>query len=197
VAVVWQPSLLGAGPPEADPAFAGADRRDLGSGAWVEYVPGWVVGANTLFEAVLAQAPWQARERPMYDRIVAEPRLTTGGWGDPPAPIPAVAELLSGRYERDLTVVSANLYRDGRDSVAWHGDRMGRLADDTVVALVSLGSPRKFLLRPKGGGSSLRFVTRPGDLLVLGGTCQRTWEHSVPKSKGAGTRISVMFREGQ
>jgi alkylated DNA repair dioxygenase AlkB len=196
VAVVWQPSLLGVGPPEIDPAFTGAIRRDLGSGAWVEHVPAWVMGADSLFETVLARAPWEARERPMYDRIVAEPRLTTGAWDDPPSPIPAIADQLSGRYDRDLTVMSANLYRDGRDSVAWHGDRIGRRTSETVVALVSLGSPRKFLMRPKGGGESLRFVTRPGDLLVLGGTCQRTWEHSVPKSKGAGPRISVMFREG-
>jgi alkylated DNA repair dioxygenase AlkB len=196
VAVVWQPSLLGVGPPEVDPTFAGANRRDLGSGAWVEHVPAWVAGADALFETVLARAPWAAHERPMYDRIVAEPRLTTGAWGDPPAPIPTISDQLSRRYERGLTVISANLYRDGRDSVAWHGDRIGRRTSETVVALVSLGSPRKFLLRPKGGGPSLRFVTRPGDLLVLGGTCQRTWEHSVPKSKGAGPRISVMFREG-
>jgi alkylated DNA repair dioxygenase AlkB len=196
VAVVWQPSLLGGGPPEVDPAFAGAGRRDLGSGAWVEQVPGWVTGADALFETILAAAPWAERERPMYDRIVAEPRLTTGAWDDPPEPIPTIAEQLSRRYELELTSISANLYRDGRDSVAWHGDRIGRRTDETVVALVSLGSPRKFLLRPKGGGSSLRFVTRPGDLLVLGGTCQRTWEHSVPKSKSAGPRISVMFREG-
>jgi alkylated DNA repair dioxygenase AlkB len=196
VAVVWQPSLLGLGPPRGDPAFAGAVWRDLGSGAWVEYVPDWVAGADALFETVLAKAPWQARERPMYERIVAEPRLTTGGWDDPPDPIPAFAGLLSERYERDLTAISANLYRDGRDSVAWHGDRLGRRTNDTVVALVSLGSPRRFLLRPKGGGASSRFVTRPGDLLVLGGTCQRTWEHSVPKTRAAGPRISVMFREG-
>jgi alkylated DNA repair dioxygenase AlkB len=196
VAIAWQPSLLGVGPPEVDPAFTAANRRDLGSGAWVEHVPAWVAGADALFETVLARAPWAARERPMYDRIVTEPRLTTGGWGDPPAPIPTMADQLSRRYGRDLTVISANLYRDGRVSVAWHGDRIGRRTSETVVALVSLGSPRRFLLRPKGGGQSLRFVTRPGDLLVLGGTCQRTWEHSVPKSKRAGPRISVMFREG-
>jgi len=196
VAVAWQPSLLGAGPPRGDPGFAGAVRRDLGSGAWVEQVPGWVGGADALFETVLAEAPWQAHERPMYDRMVVEPRLTTGAWAEPPEPIPGLARLLSERYGRRLDVISANLYRDGRDSVAWHGDRIGRRTNETVVALVSLGSPRRFLLRPKGGGPSLRFVTRPGDLLALGGTCQRTWEHSVPKVKAAGPRISVMFREG-
>jgi alkylated DNA repair dioxygenase AlkB len=195
MALAWQPSLLAAGPPRGDPAFAGASHRDLGSGAWADYVPGWVSGADPLFEAVLATAPWESHERPMYDRMVVEPRLTARGWDAPPEPIPALADLLSERYDRDLTVVSANLYRDGRDSVAWHGDRLGRWANDAVVALLSLGSPRRFLLRPKGGGRSLRYVTQSGDLLVLGGTCQRTWQHSVPKCKNAGPRISVMFRE--
>jgi alkylated DNA repair dioxygenase AlkB len=181
--------------PRPDPAFAGADRRDLGSGAWLEVVPGWVSGADVLFERVLAAAPWASHERRMYDRRVVEPRLTTRGWDDPPDPVPAMAARLSERYGADLAVVSANLYRDGRDSVAWHGDRHGQRVDETVVAIVSLGSPRRFLLRPKGGGASLRLEPGPGDLLVLGGTCQRTWQHSVPKRRSAGPRISVMFRE--
>ena len=77
--------------------------------------------------------------------------------------------------------MSANLYRDGRDSVAWHGDRVGPRGHETVVAILSLGSPRRFLLRPRGGGPSLRLTPAAGDLLVLGGTCQRTWQHCVPK----------------
>jgi alkylated DNA repair dioxygenase AlkB len=131
----------------------------------------------------------------MYDRKVAEPRLTTRAWDDPPDPLPAMARALSEHYGEDLSCVSANLYRDGRDSVAWHGDRVGRRRAETVVAIVSLGSPRRFLLRPKGGGPSRRLAPAPGDLLVLGGTCQRTWEHSVPKCASAGPRISIMFRE--
>ena len=95
-----------------------------------------------------------------------------------------MAQALSEHYGDDLATVSANLYRDGRDSVAWHGDRVGRRRDETVVAILSLGSPRRFLLRPKGGGRSLRLTPAAGDLLVLGGTCQRTWEHSVPKVRG-------------
>lgn len=195
MAVAWQPSLLGGGVPRSDPAFAGADRRDLGSGAWLEVVPGWVSGADVLFERVLAAGPWASHERHMYDRRVVEPRLTTRGWDDPPEPVPAMAAQLSDRYGVDLAVVSANLYRDGRDSVAWHGDRHGQRVDETVVAIVSLGSARRFLLRPKGGGESLRLDPGSGDLLVLGGTCQRTWQHSVPKRRSAGPRISVMFRE--
>src|SRR5688500_19272101 len=131
----------------------------------------------------------------MYDQVVVEPRLSTGVWFDPPAPIGAMAESLSAHFDRDLCKVSANLYRDGRDSVAWHGDRVGRARDDTVVAIVSLGSTRRFLLRPVGGGSSLRLDPAAGDLVVLGGTAQSTWQHSVPKVARAGARVSLMFRE--
>jgi alkylated DNA repair dioxygenase AlkB len=106
-----------------------------------------------------------------------------------------MAEALSERFDADLSVISANLYRDGTDSVAWHGDRVARHREQTVVAILSLGDARRFLLRPKGGGRSLRLEPASGDLLVLGGTCQRTWEHSVPKRAHAGPRISVMFRE--
>lgn len=193
--LAWQPSLLGDHEPAFDPALAGIERRDLGSGAWCDLLPGWVRGADTLFARVHAEAPWAAHERPMYDRTVTEPRLSTRAWPDPPVPLPAMASALSCHYGRDLTVVSANLYRDGRDSVAWHGDRVGRRRSETVVAIVSLGAARRFLLRPVTGGRSLRLVPASGDLLVLGGTCQRTWQHAVPKCASAGPRISVMFRE--
>ncbi len=195
MALVWQPSLLGDVPPDFDASFARAERRDLGSGAWLEEVPGWTRGSDTLFEALLEGAPWAPHERRMYDRMVVEPRLTTRQWDDPPPPLPAMAAALSERFDADLSVISANLYRDGKDSVAWHGDRVARTRPETVVAILSLGSPRRFLLRPKGGGRSLQLDPAPGDLLVLGGTCQRTWEHSVPKRAKAGARISVMFRE--
>ncbi len=193
---VFQPTLLDIGAePSVDPELAGARRRFLGAGAWVDCSPGWVQGADALFEAVLARAPWAAHERSMYDAMVLEPRLTTGRWDDPPNPVPAMARLLSARYGLDLTVVSANLYRDGADSVAWHGDRVGRVRADAVVAILSLGATRTLLLRPEGGGPSLSFPLHSGDLLVQGGTCQRTFQHSVPKRASAGPRISVMFRQ--
>ena len=192
----WQPTLLDLdAAPAFDAGFDGARRRFLGRGAWVDVVPSWVHGADALFEHVLAAGAWTHRTRTMWEKVLDEPRLCTGGWADPPAPLPAMAEALSGRYGLELSAVSANLYRDGRDSVAWHGDTSGRRRDTTVVAILSLGEPRRFLLRPKGGGPSIRLVPGHGDLVVLGGTCQRTWDHSVPKCAAAGSRISVMFRE--
>lgn len=197
LALTWQPSLLES---STEPAIAGdlvgrASRRFLGAGAWVDTVPAMVSGADALFDQILEAAPWAEHDRPMYDRIVREPRLTTRRWAEPPPLVTDLAAVLSAHYGLDLGVVSANLYRDGNDSVAWHGDRIGRVRQETVVAIVSLGAPRRFLLRPRGGGPSVRYVPLAGELLVMGGTCQRTWEHTVPKCAAAGPRISVMFRE--
>ena len=192
----WQPTLFGAAVPSAfDAALPTLARRFLAGGAWIDSAPGALAGPDRLFDEILAAAPWASHDRPMYDRMVVEPRLTTRQWDDPPALVNEMAAALSARYGLDLGVVSANLYRDGADSVAWHGDRIGRKRSETVVAILSLGAPRRFLLRPKGGGSSVRYLPAPGELLVMGGTCQRTWEHCVPKCAESGPRISVMFRE--
>ena len=195
--MTWQPSLLesATAPAITDDLVGRARRRFLGSGAWVDLVPAVVTGADALFDDLLAAAPWSEHDRPMYDRIVREPRLTTRRWVDPPPLVTELGARLTAHYGCDLGVVSANLYRDGADSVAWHGDRVGRVRQETVVAILSLGAPRRFLLRPKGGGPSVRYTPLAGELLVMGGTCQRTWEHSVPKCAAAGPRISVMFRE--
>jgi alkylated DNA repair dioxygenase AlkB len=107
---------------------------------------------------------------------------------------------LNAHYESELgepfRTAGLCLYRDGRDSVAWHGDTIGRgKSEDTIVAIVSLGSARNFLLRPRGGGATVKHRVGHGDLLVMGGSCQRTWEHAVPKTaRPVGPRISIQFR---
>lgn len=198
VDLAWQPSLLGAGPVEVDPGFAGLRRRELAQGAWVDHVPGWCRGADGLFERLLCDVPWQGRDVRMYDRTVTEPRLThrwrLGEDPAPPAELVGMARLLGQRYEVAFTQIGVNLYRDGADSVAWHGDRVARELPEAVVALVSLGAARPFRLRPRGGGPSVGYLPGAGDLLVLGGSCQRTWQHAVPKVRAACPRISVQFR---
>ena len=194
-AVAWQPSLLAIDEPDFDPSLTSARRRFLGQGAWVDVVPGWVSGADTLFDLVLEAAAWKAYERPMYERIVDVPRLSALDWNERPRVLERMARCLGRRYGVDLPAISANLYRDGQDSVAWHGDRIGRVRADAVVAILSLGSDRTLLLRPNGGGHSIALPMRSGDLVVQGGTCQRTFEHCVPKRAHAGPRISVMFRQ--
>lgn len=190
----WQPSLLDGPAVTVDPCFAGLVRHELGDGAWVDLAPGWLQGADELFRRLLRDTPWGRREVRMYERTLPEPRLTHR-WGDPPEPVLAeAAALLSARYGVEFTQVGANLYRDGADSVAYHGDRVARERDTAVVGLVSLGGVRPFRLRPHGGGASVGFLPGPGDLLVMGGTCQRTWQHGVPKVRSAAARISVQFR---
>ena len=162
-----------------------------------------MAGADDLFARLSDTVPWRAERRPMYDRVVDVPRLLCFYDEGEPLPVPVLAEMrdaLSETYAADLgeplRTVGLCLYRSGDDSVAWHGDRIGRAStQDTVVAIVSLGSPRRFLLRARGGGPARRYVLGPGDLFVMGGSCQRTWEHAVPKTvRPVGPRISVQFR---
>ncbi|WP_433633218.1 alpha-ketoglutarate-dependent dioxygenase AlkB [Nocardia sp. CA-120079] len=181
----------------------GVRRTALSHGAWVDVLPGWLSGADVLFERLADGVPWQAERRPMYDRVVDVPRLLCFYEEGAELPDPALdeaREALTGHYREELgepfRTAGLCYYRDGRDSVAWHGDTLGRGAtDDTMVAIVSIGAPRALLLRPRGGGASLRFQVGHGDLLVMGGSCQRTWEHAVPKTRRpTGPRISIQFR---
>lgn len=179
-------------------------RTVLAHGAWIDVRRGWLGGADALFQRLLVTVPWQAEQRPMYDRLVAVPRLLS--FYDDGEPLPDVA-LVEARYALDrhyraelgeeFVTAGLCLYRDGRDSVAWHGDRIGRSrTEDTMVAILSVGAPRALLLRPRAGGApTLRHVLGHGDLIVMGGSCQRTWEHAVPKTAGTvGPRISIQFR---
>jgi alkylated DNA repair dioxygenase AlkB len=198
----WQPSLLGADETVGvDRAFGELQRIDLYEESWVDHAPRWVSGADRLFEEILTGRSWQQRSRHMYDKRVLEPRLTapwsleSGETLEPPI-LEEIRRILSDRYEREFDSVGFNLYRDGRDSVAWHADRIAKEIEDPVVALVALGEPRKFLLRPKRGGKSRVFLLGRGDLLVTGGKAQRTWEHSVPKVPASGPRISLAYRHG-
>lgn len=192
-----QLALLGRVGPSFDSGFARARRHDLGRGAWLDVCPGWVDGQTTLLEHLQAVTRWRANRRRMYDRVVDVPRLTAMLPEDGPGH-PIIAELtaaLSRRYDADLSRVSLAWYRDGRDSVAWHRDMELRDRDDALAAIVSLGGPRLFALRPLGGGPSRPFSVGWGDLVVMGGSCQRHFEHAVPKMAAAAPRVCIMFRE--
>jgi alkylated DNA repair dioxygenase AlkB len=178
-------------------------RTELAHGAWVDVRPSWMVGADALFLRLHESVPWRAERRQMYERLVDVPRLVSfyeEGAALPHPSLDAAKAMLDKHYAPELgeKFVTAGLclYRDGRDSVAWHGDRFGRgNTDDTMVAILSVGAPRALLLRPRSGGESLRFEVGHGDLLVMGGSCQRTWDHAVPKSaRVTGPRISIQFR---
>jgi alkylated DNA repair dioxygenase AlkB len=195
---------LVAGPtPTLEPLAGRLTRHRLTAGAWVDVLPGWLQGSDEVFDTLLA-IDWRADRRQMYDNVVDVPRLLRWFGGAVPLPHPALTEAraaLSAHSADELGEPFATagmcLYRDGRDSVAWHGDTLGRSArHDTMVAILSLGAPRYLSLRPRAGGhDTMRFPLGHGDLIVMGGSCQRTWEHAILKTaKPVGPRISVQFR---
>jgi alkylated DNA repair dioxygenase AlkB len=199
-----QDSLLELLGPEAPaPGPLAPERVMLSQGAWVDVQRGWLSGSQQLFDRLLRHVPWRAERRQMYDRTVDVPRLLCfyGEEAALPDPVLAAARAaLTAHYAAELgepfRTAGLCLYRDGRDSVAWHGDTIGRgSTQDTMVAIVSLGTARPLSLRPRGGREAMRYNVGHGDLLVMGGSCQRTWEHAVPKSaSGTGPRLSVQFR---
>lgn len=188
--------------------FEHTERRHLGDGAFIEIRAGWLAGNSpdeaNLFDALLTSVPWRTERRQMYDRVVDVPRLVSFHdltREDPPHPLlwrlrRRLNDIYAGELGEPFTTVGLCYYRDGADSVAWHGDTVGRSsAEDTMVAIVSLGATRTLALRRRGGGRSLRLPQAHGDLLVMGGSCQRTWEHAVPKTSApTGPRVSIQFR---
>ena len=173
------------------------ERLQLDARSWVEHRTAWLAGHAELFDTLRRGVEWRAERREMYDAVIDVPRLTATIPDDGPCP-PALAHAhraLERRYRRRFESIRLAWYRDGRDSVAMHGDRIGRRGADTVVAILSLGAARRFLLKPAAGGPSWRFDLGGGDLLVMGGACQRTWRHGIPKVRAAGARISIQFRE--
>jgi alkylated DNA repair dioxygenase AlkB len=199
---IWQPSLFAQGEPRADPDFSSLVRHQLDETAWVDHVPGWLDGADTLFEDLMRSTPWEATTQELYGKIMVTPRLVAR-WTSAediqalPPVIERMRELLVARYKRPFDSVGANLYRDGRDSVAWHGDHIPVRIVDPVVATVSLGHPRRFVMRPREERTALSLALGMGDLVVMGGSSQRTWLHAVPKVASAGPRISVAYRHSK
>ncbi len=175
-------------------------RTWLDDNSWIDYAPMWLQGADDVFDELLAILPWtQRRGIQMYDQLLDEPRLVHwwSAASGAPEPLPllrVVRAQLAEHYCVAFDSIGFNLYRDGDDSVAWHGDRHRHVVTDPVVAILSVGAARHLRLRPRGGGASRSWDLGYGDLFVMGGACQHEWEHSVPKSRAAGPRISITFR---
>jgi alkylated DNA repair dioxygenase AlkB len=204
VSFVVQPSLFGSiGELGVAELGASVERRSLSDGAWVDMRPGFVTAADELFDVLASTVPWREERTHIYDRTVQVPRLLAGYADGEALPHPVLDEArsaLSAHYAEELgepfVSLGLCLYRDGNDSVAYHGDRIARESPrDTMVAIVSLGAARPFGLRPKSGGPALKLQVGHGDLLVMGGSCQRTWLHGIPKVANClGARISIQFR---
>jgi alkylated DNA repair dioxygenase AlkB len=200
--VSWQGSLFDGLEDGAERlSFAGLRRDVLDDRCWLDVVPSWVPDHDVLFERLLDIAPWQQRSRQMWDNEVLEPRLVAAWRTGEPLP-PEVAELvapLSERYGVELDSCLVNLYRDGSDAVAWHADTVRKTMRDPLVATVSLGARRSFLVRPAAGGPvTRRYAPGEGDLIVMGGAMQHDWHHTVPREKSAcGARMSITLRHSR
>lgn len=193
---VLQGTLLGSAEPAVDHAVP-FERIELGEGSWIDLARGWLHGADLLLGELVDSVDWRCNTRWMYDRMVDDPRLSRWyGRGQEPAhsAFAAIRESVTDRYGVELGGFGLNYYRDGRDSVAFHRDRELRHIDDTLIAIVTLGAARPFLVRPLGGGRSRDLRPGSGDLLVMGGRCQAAFEHGVPKVARAGPRVSVTLR---
>jgi alkylated DNA repair dioxygenase AlkB len=176
-----------------DAGFERLRRRELSDGAWVDYQASWVTGHDAMFDELERSLKWRSEKRKMYERVVTTPRLLASVPKD--GIVEEMRRALSVRYGEEFVRTTAALYRDGNDSVAFHGDTTARDMDVALVATVSLGQPRRFLLKPAEGGASISYQLGRGDLIVMGGTCQRTWRHGIPKvAQAAGPRIAIMFR---
>lgn len=198
---VGQQSLFGTLDPEYDASFAEVARLDLDGRTWVEHAPGWLVGSDQIFDDLVGMLPFRQRTGiKMYDQVVDEPRLSAwwsvaSGLPEPLALLREMRLELAERYDEPFDSIGFNLYRDGSDSVAWHGDRHRHVVTNPVIAIVSVGAPRPLRLRPRGGGSSLSWSLGNGDLFVMAGACQHEWEHTVPKVRVThGPRLSITFR---
>jgi len=197
--------------PAVDPA-ATFERLQLDETSWVDVARGWLQGADEVFDALLHGVAWRQVQLFRYDHHVDERRLSAGwSWGRPlPHPVLADAtRAIQHRYGVQFTSFAMMQYRDGRDGQAFHRDTDMRWLDDTIIAILTLGARRPWLLRPRanrhrdlpGNGATHDLAPGSGDLVVMGGRAQADWEHSVAYlhasavgSGVAGPRISVQWR---
>lgn len=191
-----QPTLF-----EADTGLVPLEphRHWLDAASWVDVHAAWFGPAAGLLAGLINQLEWFVGRRILFDDEVAEPRLS--GSMHHPDEHPLVREMadaLSDHYRRKFDSVFVNRYRSGDDAVAWHRDRIHRRQSQPLVAIVTLGAARPFLMRPTGGGPSTRFRPGAGDLLVMGGRSQHDWEHCVPRTRRVHMeRISVTLRPSE
>ncbi|MGN6513394.1 MAG: alpha-ketoglutarate-dependent dioxygenase AlkB family protein [Lysobacteraceae bacterium] len=170
----------------------------------IRYLPGFIEPATAAawFAILRDTVAWRSDRRPMYDRVVDVPRLLAGFALDDPALPPVLAEAAArvrAALGAPFTHVGMNLYRDGRDSVAMHNDKLYSIVAGWPIALLSLGDARRMDIRAKEGESgrrtTLRIVLEPGSLLVMSHRSQLHYDHGIPKTReAAGPRISLAFR---
>ena len=190
------------------------DRCDLPNADW-HYTPGFLssVDADGLLEALLALPDWAPDRIRMFGREYSTPR-SIAWYGDPgatyrysgvmhqPLAWPACIADLRERLRRETALefngALANYYRDGRDSMGWHSDDERGLGTRPVIASVSVGATRRFLLRhrTRRDVATVEIELGHGSLFVMRGATQKLWKHSLPKSsRCVGARVNLTFRQ--
>lgn len=169
--------------------------------------------AERLMGLLIREIQWEQSTINLYGKPVKIPRLNAW-YGDSRAryqysgtvfdPLPwsdslkTLKHLIEEATGDEFNSVLANMYRDGNDSVAWHSDNEPELGRNPVIASVSLGQSRRFLLKHRKDRDlgSIRLELSSGDLLLMRGETQHHWLHSVPKvAKSVGPRINLTFRK--
>jgi len=180
------------------------ERLWLDETAWVDVARGWLPDHERVFEEVLAQTRWEQGKSWRYEKWQPEPRLS--GYGKPPHPALHEAGLwLERHYKVTFGTYALAQYRNGFDGQGFHRDDDMKWTENTLIALVTLGAQRPWFLRPRSHrnrhdlenrGATHDLRPSGGDLMVMGGTCQRDWEHSVPqlRQQRVGIRISAQWR---
>lgn len=187
------------------PLFVGSAEIVLADGprGRIVYQPGVVSAdvARTWFDELRAAVAWEHQRRRMYDREVDVPRLLAhyrlGPDGDAvPHAVRAAASRVVAVTGVPFNSVGLNLYRDGRDSVAPHGDHLDEIVAGFPIALLSLGATRPMAIRAvQPPRRAFQVDLAPGSLLVMGYETQRHYSHGIPKiAEPVGPRISLAFR---
>jgi len=160
------------------------------------------------YHALLTQTHWREYEMPMYDKIVTAPRMIS--WyqdkqdGDAAASICELTDDLKSIRDRveaatqlKFNAVLLNLYRNGKDGVAWHSDKTGKSGNDPVIASVTFGETRIFRLRHKQHKHpQVEILLHHGSFLLMAGTTNSFWEHQIPKTaRDILPRINLTFRQ--
>lgn len=187
-----------------DPAV---ERIQLDDASWVDVSRGWLDGADELYEALLQDVDWKGSQLFRYEKWIEEKRLGSFWSRGRPLPHPSLAGIhkrLQTDYKATFNGFGMIQYRNAADGQAFHRDTDMRWLDDTIIAILTLGAKRPWLLRPKTARHSLApskgathdLAPGNGDLIVMGGACQQNWEHSVPylNQMGVGIRISLQWR---
>jgi 2OG-Fe(II) oxygenase superfamily len=186
-------------PPEIDPNVP-FERLTLDDTSWIDIARGWLRGADAVYEHLVSAIAWQQGRVWRYERWIDEPRLGAGGSiSNPGHPVLADAQrAITAKYAARFDGFGFAYYRNPSDSVAMHRDREMRWLDDTIVAILTLGATRPFLVQRRNtrDRSTARDLSpAAGDLMVFGGRFQSDWLHGVPKTRHAVRgRISAQWR---